>query len=77
MRGNVFPKTLGIYKIFLNNESVCHFMVVQLFKFSTEAILFCFDQKIIRKLKSGRMFCNLGIKINFDFVDFVLIMDNN
>ena len=31
MRGIVFPKTFDIYiKVFLNNESVCHFMVVQL-----------------------------------------------
>ena len=28
MRGMVFPKTFDI-KVFLNNESVCHFMVVQ------------------------------------------------
>ena len=36
MRGTVSRRRWTYIKVFLNNESICHFMVVQLFKLSTK-----------------------------------------
>ena len=38
-------KRLTFIKDFINNESVCHFMVVQLFKLSTKDITITIIQK--------------------------------
>ena len=53
-------KRLTFIKDFINNESVCHFMVVQLFKLSTKDISI-----VIRSCCNLSMFKVFLLKISF------------
>ena len=64
-------KRLTFIKDFINNESVCHFMVVQLFKLSTKDILL----KYMHVIAQGSSIC-LSAERCIGFLCHIFVMQH-